>query len=1038
MAIKRTNISPAAKRFFGALVTVTAFAAALPLSAAATEGDSGVEVPAQQAEVNRKLTGTVVDKKTKELLYGVNVAVWQNGKLVTGVATGLEGEFAINAPSGKFELHISYIGFKTIVIASSDLNKDTGIEIVMSEDDNTLEQTVVTGFFAKNKSTFTGAVTQIKGEDLKMVTGVNVINAIAALTPGMQLVENTAMGSNPNHVPELVMRGMSSFSNEGQQVNQPTIILDGTEITMQELYDLDMNEIDQINVLKDASATALYGSKAANGVIVITRKPIKESTLRVAYNFTGNVQTPKLDDYNVLNAREKLEYERLAGLYDAKGAIDAVTGLPVQYEYDKLYNERYKAIAAGQNSDWLSQPARTSFSQDHSLRVYGGATNLRYELTGRFADTKGVMKDDYRKRYSLGFKLDYFINNKIQISNRTTYQEVKSQDSPYGSFSQYVLMNPYERMYNADGSANTDLAWDADNPLYEAQLGSFDRDGSRSFSNSTDLRWDINNMFRISGHFNLSSTAGWADVFLSPKSRQFKDEEDLSKRGSFDKSNSKGLSYNGNIVATFNKMFRDESLISVTTGWEINHSENSAEHWRAIGFFNDELSFIGNAASYPESSKPYGSLYETSDVGLFITGNYSYRNRYFVDGTWRMTGSSQFGANNRYGHFWSAGAGWNILNEKFMDAWRNKIDLFKLRGSMGFTGKVSFSPFQAITMYQYMSDYEYMNGIGAIPVTIGNVDLTWERTMNYNVGIDFSMFGRRLNVVVDAYIRNTTDLLLDKSKAPSTGVTQATSNLGELQNKGLEFQVDGYVFRNKDLSWKLGTTGYMNRNKITKINKALEEINKENEQISSLKPLAQYAEGESVTALKLVRSAGIDPATGQEVYIKRNGEKTFEYDPADKVLIGDTEPKYTGTFNTSLYYKGFSVYALFSFRLGAWVYNTTRVSKVEGADPKENADQRVFDDRWKNPGDVAMYKDIADTSMPKQTDRFAEEENTLSFATLNLSYEFDKDVCKKLHLRNLRAGVNFTDIFRLSTVKIERGTEYLYSKGFEIFVNATF
>ena len=206
----------------------------------------------------------------------------------------------------------------------------------------------------------------------------------------------------------------------------------------------------------------------------------------------------------------------------------------------------------------------------------------------------------------------------------------------------------------------------------------------------------------------------------------------------------------------------------------------------------------------------------------------------------------------------------------------------------------------------------------------------------------------------------------------------------------------------------------------------------------SLTPLAQYAEGESVTALKLVRSAGIDPATGQEIYIKRNGEKTFEYDPADKVYIGDTEPRYTGSVNTGIYWKGFNLYALFNFRLGAWVYNTTRVTKVEGSDPKMNADQRVFDDRWKQPGDVAMYKDIADSSRPKQTDRFAEEENTLTLGTLNLSYEFDEKVCKKLYLRNLRAGINFTDVFRLSTVKIERGTSYLYSKGFEIYVSATF
>ncbi|MDE5999080.1 MAG: TonB-dependent receptor, partial [Bacteroidaceae bacterium] len=329
---------------------------------------------------------------------------------------------------------------------------------------------------------------------------------------------------------------------------------------------------------------------------------------------------------------------------------------------------------------------------------------------------------------------------------------------------------------------------------------------------------------------------------------------------------------------------------------------------------------------------------------------------------------------------------------------------------------------------------------GAVPLTIGNIDLCWERTMTYNIGLDVSLFDRRLNLVVDAYIKQTKDLLLDKAKAPSVGVTSAKENLGELQNKGIEYQLDGYIFRTRDFNWKLGTTGYINRNKITKINSALEEMNKKNEQYATnaLAPLPQYAEGESVTALKLVRSAGIDPATGREIYIKRNGEYTFDYDASDKVLIGDTEPAFIGTITTSLYYKGFSLYALFGMRCGAWIYNTTRASKVEGVDPKYNADQRVFDDRWKKPGDVAIYKDIADTSVPKQTDRFAEKENTLTLTALNLSYEFSQNVCQKLHLRNLRVGINATDLFRLSTVKIERGTDYLYSQGFEFTVSTIF
>ena len=981
--------------------------------------------------------GVVIDKKTGEAVISANVAVWADGKLITGTSTDFEGNFRIISSVSDFELRISFIGYKEVVISSS-VKDIENLHVELVEEENTLNDVVITGFVAKNKETFTGSVTEMSGVELRQVSGTNLISAISARTPGMSMVENSSQGSNPNHTPELVLRGMSSFSNSGQQVNQPTIILDGTEISMQDLYDLDINEVEKITVLKDASATALYGSKAANGVIVITRKPILESTMRVQYNLTGNLQFPMLSDYNVLNAAEKREYERLAGLYDAQGAIDPVTGMPLQYQYDDLYNQRYKTIAAGQNSDWLSQPARTALSQDHSLRIYGGASNLRYELSGRLGDTRGVMKGDYRKRYSLGFKLDYYVGN-VTISNRTTYQEVASKNSPYGSFSQYVGMNPYDKMYNEDGTPNTNLSWDIDNPLYEATLGSFSKSGERTLSNSTDFRWDINRMFLLTGHFNLSSAMGSSDIFTSPKSLVYKDVTDLSKKGQYTKGTSRATSYNGNIVGTFNKFFQNESLLSISAGWEINHSESSSETLQAIGFFNDKLSYIGNAAGYPTDSKPYGSQAETADVGFFTTGNFSWRNRYFVDATWRTTGSSQFGENNRFGHFWSGGLGWNVMNEEFMKNIKKSFDVFKVRGSVGYTGKVSFSPFQAMTMYQYLNEYEYKNGIGAIPVTIGNVDLTWERTMNYNIGIDLSMFDRRLNFVLDAYIRNTTDLLLDKSKAPSTGVTTAKSNLGELQNKGIEFQLDGYIYRNDNFYWRVATTGYMNRNKITKINSALEEINKENQENADfyLTPLPQYAEGESVTALKLVRSAGIDPATGREVYIKRNGERTFEYDPADKVLIGDTEPKYNGTFSTNVFWKGFTAYALFNFRLGAWVYNTTRASKVEGADPKNNADQRVFDDRWKQPGDHALYKNIADTSRPEQTDRFAEEEHTLSLGSLNIGYEFDENFCNRYKLRNMRVGINFTDILRLSTVKIERGTDYLYSQGFEFYLNVT-
>ena len=438
-----------------------------------------------------KIKGVVVDAHG-EPLPGVTVVAKRGEILVTGAASDGSGKFEIVVPADIRDLTFTFVGYKTVVVP---VELDKEMTIRMEEEVSEVDEVVVTGYFTKSKSSYTGAVKSVTAEQLKTISGTNVVAALAALTPGLNLVERSELGSNPNHVPELLLRGMSSFSDGTTQVNQPTIVLDGVEISMQELYDLDINEIENITVLKDASATALYGSRAASGVIVVERKKLQEGSMRVSYNFTGNVQFPYLKDYNVLNAAQKLEYERLAGLYTSEVKKDAwgnITNEGEQYALDKLYNERYQEVQRGVDTDWLSQPARTAFSHDHSLRLYGGASNIRYELSGRFNNVQGVMKEDYRRRYNLGFKLEYHVQNKLTMANRTTYSEVNYKQSPYGSFSKYVEMNPYDRIYDEFGNYNRNLSWDMDNPLYEASLGNYDISKDKSFSNTTDLRWEIN------------------------------------------------------------------------------------------------------------------------------------------------------------------------------------------------------------------------------------------------------------------------------------------------------------------------------------------------------------------------------------------------------------------------------------------------------------------------------------------------------------------------------------------------------------------
>lgn len=990
---------------------------------------------ATQQKQQKIIQGVVVDK-TGSSLPGVTVLV--KGTQI-GMSTDVDGKFRIELPEmSDVVLVFSFVGMKSVEMKYSG---QESMKVVLEEDVAAIEEVVVTGYFTKSKASYTGSVKTITSNELKSVSSSNIFAALSALTPGLEMVDRSELGSNPNQVPELLLRGMSSFSgSNSNQVNQPTIILDGVEITMQDLYDLDMNEIENITVLKDASATALYGSRAANGVIVVERKKLTVGNMRVSYNFSGNVQLPYLKDYNVLNAKEKLEYERLAGLYKAEGQKDEWgQELPAkeQWRLDSLYNIRLMDVNRGVNSDWLSQPARVAFSHDHSLRFYGGATNMRYELNGRFNNVQGVMKDDYRRRYNLGFRLQYHIQDKLTLANRTSYTEINTKDSPYGAFSAYTQMNPYDRMRNEFGKPNTELSWNMDNPLHEAMAGNRTTAQEKTFYNNTDVRWDINPLFRVNASFNITVVDGKDEKFLSPDSQTFKEEEDRSKKGSLVVGSKRGTSYSGKIVGAFNKMTENNSLISVNAGWEVNREHSETSQLRSIGYFDSELDFVGQGAGYSTTDRPSGSQTLSSEVGGFINGNYMYNNRYYADVVYRITGSSKFGKNNRYGQFWSAGLGWNLHNEKFLES--SKLDVLKLRASTGYTGKVNFESFQAMTIYKYSGDLEYRNGIGAVPITIGNDDLKWERELSYNVGTDVSLFGRRLNFVFDVYLKKTTDLLLDQSKAPSTGITTGKENIGEMTNKGFEFQIDGFLVQRSDFYWQASFMGYGNRNKIDKISSALKEQNANNNDKASVAPLGQYEEGESVSALKVVRSAGIDPGTGKEVYYKRNGERTFDYDPADKVVVGDMDPKFRGSVSTNIFYKGFSLYVLGSFKCGGYLYNTTRAAKIEGTDAKYNVDKRAFNGRWREEGQIAQYKGIAikgDT--PKHTDRFVEKENVFTLTTLNLGYEFAPEVCSKLYVRNLRVGVNFTDLLRLSSVKVERGTSYLYSNGFEFTLSTTF
>ena len=437
-----------------------------------------VITPDDKKDEVKKVTvqGKVVDDKGVTL---PGVTVLLKGTAV-GVVTDIDGKFKIELPKRDTMILIfSFVGMKSHEL---DVNKikDLGkeISIKMFPDTEDLEEVVVTGYANVKKESFTGSSISVKREDLLKASATNVVQALASFDPSFRIQQNNKWGSDPNAIPEIYIRGRSgigvkqldqdalSKSALKNNPNLPTFIMDGFEVSVQKVYDMDPNRVETITILKDAAATAMYGSRAANGVIVITTRAPKPGEVTISYNFTGTLSMPDLSDYNLANAREKLEIEKLAGLYD----YDPID--PSDYYYTlNEYNERLARIEEGVNTDWLSIPLRNALNHKHSFMIEGGNTDLRYALEADYSNDNGVMKGSFRDNLNLGLNLIYTYKN-LQVNNNFTYGYTNAKESPYGDFSDYAHLQPYDRPYDKDGNLIEVLEFSKDgtsainNPLY--------------------------------------------------------------------------------------------------------------------------------------------------------------------------------------------------------------------------------------------------------------------------------------------------------------------------------------------------------------------------------------------------------------------------------------------------------------------------------------------------------------------------------------------------------------------------------------------
>ena len=991
---------------------------------------------------SRKITGKVIDEDGNPL---PGVAVLIEGTTI-GVATDMDGKYDLTCPEMKdIVLKFSYIGMKpkSVVVGNK-----TVVDVTLESDSQEMDEVVVTGLLNRRKSGFAGTTTVISKQELAKVSTGNIFTTISTLDAGFKIEENNLDGSNPNKLPDFTIRGKGSFQNGS---TAPIFILDGFEVTSQKVFDMDINRIESITLLKDASATILYGSRASNGVIVIETTAPKAGKLRVTYDFKPTIAIVDLTDYDLMNAREKLQYEKEAGLYTQEitpGYED--NDRREQGELDKAYYNRYKNIVEGVNTYWLSQPVKNAFSHAHSLFVEGGADNVRYGIDASYNQNKGVMKESGRDRFGLGFSLIYRIKDKITIKNYISYAHTHAYNSPYGNFSQYAKLNPYERIYNDNGELIPKLSDGDTNPLYDALLPNRNFTKDQEFREQLSVDWFICDGLRLKGQMAIVKGETSGEIYKSPFSAEFlkttynsesrvQEYLPIAERGYLSMTDGASFSYDGNVTLNYNTLVNEKHIIYAGAGLEVTQNDNNSHGFIMTGFPDDRYSDPAFAIQYKKETKPSSSESKSRAIGFFANGNYSYDDRYFADVSVRIDGSSKFGADKKYAPFWSAGAGWNVHNEKFFK--HTKISMLKLRYSYGVTGNQEFSAYQAKTMFQFNTDRLYNSGISAALMGYGNPDLEWQNQYQSNYGFDFGYAKDRIRLQFNYYQKKTEGMLTSVSVAPSLGLPSNTftSNLGKIQNKGVEVNLNAVLIRDqgKDFEWSVMLQAAHNKNKIMEISTALKNINEKNNQDKTT-PAAVYEEGESMSAIKAVPSLGIDPTTGQELFMKKDGTITYTWDATDKVICGDSEPKVFGNVGTNLYWKGWNLNMVFKYDLGADYYNSTLAERVEGANPRYNADRRVLNNRWKEPGQHALYKNIKEYTTTYISSRFVQKENTLQLTSLSLSYDLNREWIRKFGLNTMRLSFYMNDVFRASTVKNERGLDYPFQRSFVFGLNIGF
>lgn len=958
-------------------------------------------------------TGTVLGADDQPL----SGAVISVKGTTTGSFSKEDGTFSQYIAEPEGTLIISIIGYSTVEV---DVTEETaqGITVNLEEDIASMDEVVIVGYGAERRGSLTGSIAQVSGDAIEQVPFASVEQALQGNVAGVQSVmSNGQPGANVN----ILIRGQGSIGAS----SDPLFVIDGIPVvsgnltnnaeTSNPLATLNPNDIANVTVLKDAAATAIYGSRGSNGVILITTKSGRPGKTKINFRTQIGFNDWAVSDDNRLRGLTAEEYthlyiegyanrgEELQTTIDRfNGQFpDPETGLPA-VDIIPDGNGGYSLGEVRVDTRWIDELSRQGLNQSYDLSFSGGNKNLTYFASASYFDQEAPIIYSELQRYSSRLNLSLQATNRLKFTNnlnisRTTQQGMNDATRWANPLYNGYLMAPVVPIRDAQG-----LFYDGHKSFF---MGGNNPVGSLSGDDNQEWAM-IRILDNLTGSYEivdgLTFKSAWAFDLLNFQEFYFRNSrfgDGRNAQGIGAETNRNILNWIGTQTLTYGKTFADKHTILALAGYEAQKSQTRSVFTTAETYPHPSLRTLANAANPTGASS---TLSEFSFTSWFGRLNYNFSEKYFLSGSLRRDGSSRFGMDNRYGTFWSVGGAWSLADESFLQG-VNAINSLKLRASYGVTGNAGIGNYEAIATFSF-SGVDYDGAPGGIPGQIGNTGLTWEQSKTFNVGVDFGVFGDRLTGTVEYFDRESDNLLLDVPISRTTGFASLLQNFGALRNSGWEITLNGEIISTQDFSWSLGGNVTFLQNEITKLTEDFTDGSK------------RRVEGLDYQTYFVYEWAGVDPENGAPLWYTDSTltETSSDVNEIERFISDKTAtPSAYGGVTTALSWKGISVNAQFNFSFDGWLYDATAwVLQGDGRFTPRSQTNLVLD-RWQEPGDVTDVPQFEwgnrSSSNLRNSTRYIYDGSFIRLRNLTVAYNFPTELVNNIKLSSARLyfrGIN--------------------------------